>query len=87
LVWRYRVYYIDQLKQPFIIMAKIKAKRSAMAKKLEYDVAEQLRTPEEMAAHLGAWFEETSMMRPALPALWGTLHVHRERPKSPAMLA
>ncbi len=34
----------------------IKSKRKT--KTVPYDVAEQLRTPEEMAAYLDAWFEE-----------------------------
>ena len=39
-------------------MAKTKTRRAAKAKTVPYDVAEQLRTPEEMAAYLDAWFEE-----------------------------
>jgi probable addiction module antidote protein len=39
-------------------MPKAKAKRSAKTKTVPYDIAEQLRTPEEMAAYLDAWFEE-----------------------------
>lgn len=39
-------------------MPKSAAKKSARTKTLPYDVAEQLRTPEEMAAYLDAWFEE-----------------------------
>jgi probable addiction module antidote protein len=39
-------------------MAKSKSKRPAKTKTLAYDVAEQLRTPEEMAAYLDAWLEE-----------------------------
>ena len=39
-------------------MAKLKTKRSNKTKTLAYDVAEQLRTPEEMAAYLDAWLEE-----------------------------
>lgn len=35
-----------------------KAARRAKTKTLPYDVAEQLRTPEEMAAYLDAWFAE-----------------------------
>jgi|SRR5882724_1855211 len=31
---------------------------TAKTKTIVYDVAEQLRTPEEMAAYLDAWFEE-----------------------------
>ena len=37
---------------------KTKARRPAKTKTVPYDVAEQLRTPEEMAAYLDAWFEE-----------------------------
>ena len=36
----------------------IKSKRSAKTKTIAYDVAEQLRTPEEMVAYLDAWLEE-----------------------------
>jgi probable addiction module antidote protein len=39
-------------------MRKVKSRRSAKTKTVAYDVAEQLRTPEEMAAYLDAWFEE-----------------------------
>lgn len=35
-----------------------KAKAAPKTKTLTYDVAEQLRTPEEMAAYLDAWFVE-----------------------------
>jgi len=35
-----------------------KAKATPKTKTLAYDVAEQLRTPEEMAAYLDAWFVE-----------------------------
>jgi probable addiction module antidote protein len=34
------------------------AKAKAKTKTIPYDVAEHLRTPEEMAAYLDAWFEE-----------------------------
>lgn len=34
------------------------AKVTAKTRTAPYDVAEQLRTPEEMAAYLDAWFEE-----------------------------
>lgn len=37
---------------------KIKARRPAKTKTVPYDLAQQLRTPEEMAAYLDAWFEE-----------------------------
>ena len=39
-------------------MGKAKATRPAKTKTVPYDVAEQLRTPEEMAAYLDAWFEQ-----------------------------
>lgn len=38
--------------------AKAKAKPKTKTKTVAYDVAEQLRTPEEMAAYLDAWFAE-----------------------------
>ena len=39
-------------------MAKTAEKATRQTKTAAYDVAEQLRTPEEMAAYLDAWFEE-----------------------------
>jgi len=39
-------------------MAKAVAKKVSKTKTVPYDVAEQLRTPEEMAAYLDAWLEE-----------------------------
>jgi probable addiction module antidote protein len=39
-------------------MAKAVAKKVTKTKTVPYDVAEQLRTPEEMAAYLDAWLEE-----------------------------
>ena len=43
-------------------MAKAAAKsasaRNSVTKTVPYDIAEQLRTPEEMAAYLDAWLEE-----------------------------
>jgi probable addiction module antidote protein len=39
-------------------MPKATAKRPTKTKTTPYDVAEHLRTPEEMAAYLDAWFEE-----------------------------
>src|SRR4051812_25445302 len=39
-------------------MLKTAAKKPAKTKTTPYDVAEHLRTPEEMAAYLDAWFEE-----------------------------
>lgn len=39
-------------------MPKTKIRLLAKTKTVPYDVAEQLRTPQEMAAYLDAWFEE-----------------------------
>ncbi len=39
-------------------MPKTAPKKTAKTKTLPYDVAAQLRTPEEMAAYLDAWLEE-----------------------------
>lgn len=39
-------------------MAKPALRKSEKTKTVPYDVAEQLRTPEEMAAYLDAWLEE-----------------------------
>ena len=39
-------------------MSKIAAKKTTKTKAIPYDVAEQLRTPEEMAAYLDAWLDE-----------------------------
>jgi probable addiction module antidote protein len=39
-------------------MAKTTGKSTSKTKTVAYDVAEQLRTPEEMAAYLNAWLEE-----------------------------
>jgi probable addiction module antidote protein len=39
-------------------MPKTALKKPAKTKTTPYDVAEHLRTPEEMAAYLDAWFEE-----------------------------
>lgn len=38
--------------------AKVTIKKKAPTKTMPYDVAAQLRTPEEMAAYLDAWLEE-----------------------------
>lgn len=40
--------------------SKAKAAATVHTKTVAYDVAEQLRTPEEMAAYLDAWLEEAS---------------------------
>lgn len=39
-------------------MPKTTAKKTPKTRTTPYDVAEHLRTPEEMAAYLDAWFEE-----------------------------
>ena len=39
-------------------VGKTKAAATSRTKTVAYDVAEQLRTPEEMAAYLDAWLEE-----------------------------
>lgn len=39
-------------------MPKVAKKRAARTKTTPYDVAEHLRTPEEMAAYLDAWLED-----------------------------
>lgn len=39
-------------------MRKPTTKKTTKTKTVPYDVAEQLRTPKEMAAYLDAWFEE-----------------------------
>jgi len=39
-------------------MPRTAAKKTPKTKTTPYDVAEHLRTPEEMAAYLDAWFEE-----------------------------
>lgn len=41
-------------------MPKTATKLTAKTKTVHYDVAEQLRTPEEMAAYLDAWLDEAS---------------------------
>lgn len=39
-------------------MPKVVAKKALRTKTTPYDVSEHLRTPDEMAAYLDAWFEE-----------------------------
>ncbi len=41
-------------------MAKVAAKKVMATKATPYDVAEHLRTPEEMAAYLDVWLEEAA---------------------------
>jgi len=38
-------------------------RQRARTKTVPYDIAEQLRNPEEMAAYLDAWFEEAPGLR------------------------
>ena len=40
------------------VSTKVRTTAKTKTKTVAYDVAEQLRTPEEMAAYLDAWFEE-----------------------------
>jgi probable addiction module antidote protein len=42
----------------YLVMKSTRRKAKPTLKTLPYDVAEQLRTPEEMAAYLEAWLEE-----------------------------
>jgi probable addiction module antidote protein len=48
-------------------------KRVPKAKTLPYDVAEQLRTPEEMAAYLDAWLEEAPDDGPGIARALGDI--------------
>ena len=57
-------------------MAKTAAKSSRKTKTIAYDVAEQLRTPEEMAAYLDAWFEEAPDDAAGIARALGILPVH-----------
>lgn len=41
-------------------MTQTEVKASDKTKAIAYDVAEQLRTPEDVAAYLDAWFDEAS---------------------------
>lgn len=58
-------------------MPKAAAKKPAKPKTTPYDVAEYLRTPEEMAAYLDAWLEEAPDDAAGLPGLLGTLPARR----------
>jgi DNA-binding phage protein len=46
--------------------SKPKADVKARTKTVAYDVAEQLRTPEEVAAYLDAWLDEAGLSRESL---------------------
>ena len=54
-------------------MPKSSARKKAGTKTVPYDVAAQLRTPEEMAAYLDAWLAEAPVLKVAR-ALGVTLH-------------
>ena len=67
-------------------MAKTAAKSPRKTKTIAYDVAEQLRTPEEMAAYLDAWFEEAPDDAAGIARRWGILPVHAAWHRLPATL-
>lgn len=58
-------------------MPKAAAKKATKTKTTPYDVAEHLRTPEEMAAYLTPGLKRRRMMRPILPEPLGTLLARR----------
>ncbi|MEP7154773.1 MAG: addiction module antidote protein [Betaproteobacteria bacterium] len=53
-------------------MSKLSAK-NARTKTVPYDVAEQLRTPQEMAAYLDAWLEEAPDDAPGIARALGDI--------------
>lgn len=57
------------------------SKSSHKTRTIPYDVADQLRTPEEMAAYLDAWLTGRPMMLPGSHGPWEILRVPRECPK------
>jgi probable addiction module antidote protein len=54
-------------------MPKSAAKKSTKTKTTPYDVAEHLRTPEEMAAYLDAWLEEAPDDAPGIARALGDI--------------
>jgi len=54
-------------------MSKIANKGSAKTKTIPYDVAEQLRTPEDMAAYLDAWLTEAPDDAPGIARALGDI--------------
>ena len=54
--------------------AKPKSKAKTKTKTVAYDVAKQLRTPEEMAAYLDAWLQRLPTMQRALLVLLAISH-------------
>lgn len=54
-------------------MSKAAAKKTQNTKTTPYDVAEHLRTPEEMAAYLDAWLEEAPEDAPGIARALGDI--------------
>ena len=54
-------------------MTKVAQKKTAKIKTTLYDVSEHLRTPEEMAAYLDAWFEEAPEDAAGIPRAQGDI--------------
>ncbi|MGA8053963.1 MAG: addiction module antidote protein [Burkholderiales bacterium] len=54
-------------------MRKSRSKTTARTKTVPYDVAEQLRTPEEMAAYLDAWLTEAPDDAPGIARALGDI--------------
>jgi probable addiction module antidote protein len=54
-------------------MATRRSKKSPKTKTLPYDVAEQLRTPEELAAYLDAWLTEAPDDAPGIARALGDI--------------
>jgi hypothetical protein len=62
------------------VTSKKTAQPKAMAKTIPYDLAAQLRTPEEMASYLDAWLEEAPDDAAGSPEPWVTSLGRREWP-------
>jgi probable addiction module antidote protein len=54
-------------------MPKSAAKKTSKTKTMPYDVAEQLRTPQEMAAYLDAWLDEVPDDAPGIARALGDI--------------
>ena len=54
-------------------MPKSAAKKTTKTKTIPYDIAEQLRTPEEMAAYLDAWLDEAPDDAPGIARALGDI--------------
>jgi len=59
-------------------MPKTPAKKPTKTKTTPYDVAEHLRTPEEMAAYIDAWFEEGQTTQQGSSERLGISHAPKE---------